>query len=393
LCTRLRGPPPPRDLHRAVRGRVETRCAPRRRFVCCSKYGVAVRGMDEADSRGIRATLASVRRSTGANGVAAATAAALVSALFVFFWLPSLVVGSPPGLTPNQRLQRENEVRASGLQLLAGVLAVVAVGTGYRSYLTGREGHVTDRYTRAVEQLGHSALDVRVGGIYALERLMRDSRHDQPTIVEVLCAFVRNRSQSVWQACADVETTQTYQCPLDVQAALTVIARRRTGQPDAVPDLSAAKLSGASLPDANLAGARLRAADFRDATLAGADLRGADLMQADLSGAWVSGANLERAEVTSGRLVNAEASGLKAEGLIAYQADLRSARLINCELEEADFTDANLSDARMQKFRFGGAHFARATLDGTYFSEADLRGAKRTDADWSRARLGGAKID
>src|SRR5262249_25548392 len=49
-----------------------------------------------------------------------------------------------------------------------------------------QQGQVTDRFGRAVEQLGSAAMDVRLGGIYSLERLARDSPPDQPTIVKVL---------------------------------------------------------------------------------------------------------------------------------------------------------------------------------------------------------------
>jgi hypothetical protein len=41
--------------------------------------------------------------------------------------------------------------------------------------LTDRAGAVTDRYTKAIEQLGSDELDVCVGGIYALERVGSDS--------------------------------------------------------------------------------------------------------------------------------------------------------------------------------------------------------------------------
>ena len=40
--------------------------------------------------------------------------------------------------------------------------------------LTG-QGQVTDRYTKAIEQLGSDKLDVRIGDIYAPERVTRDS--------------------------------------------------------------------------------------------------------------------------------------------------------------------------------------------------------------------------
>ena len=54
---------------------------------------------------------------------------------------------------------------------------------------------MTDRYTRVIGQLGSDKLDVRIGGIYALERIARDSAIDHPTVMEVLAAFIREHSQ------------------------------------------------------------------------------------------------------------------------------------------------------------------------------------------------------
>ncbi len=53
---------------------------------------------------------------------------------------------------------------------------------------------MTDRYTKAIERLGSDKLDVRIGGIYALERVARDSARDHPTVIEVLAAFIREHS-------------------------------------------------------------------------------------------------------------------------------------------------------------------------------------------------------
>jgi hypothetical protein len=57
---------------------------------------------------------------------------------------------------------------------------------------------VTDRYTKAIEQHGSDKLDVRIGSIYALERIARDSARDHPTVMEVLTAFIRERSREPW---------------------------------------------------------------------------------------------------------------------------------------------------------------------------------------------------
>ncbi|TKK85217.1 hypothetical protein FDA94_26455 [Herbidospora galbida] len=57
--------------------------------------------------------------------------------------------------------------------------------TTRRTFRLGEQGHVTDRYTKAIEQLGSDKLDIRLGGIYALERIARDSARDHPTVMEV----------------------------------------------------------------------------------------------------------------------------------------------------------------------------------------------------------------
>ena len=64
-----------------------------------------------------------------------------------------------------------------------------------RTHELTEQGQVTDRYTKAIEQLGSDKLDVRIGGIYALERIARDSAKDHPTVMEVLTAFIREHSR------------------------------------------------------------------------------------------------------------------------------------------------------------------------------------------------------
>jgi hypothetical protein len=55
-----------------------------------------------------------------------------------------------------------------------------------------RDANRTDRYTKAVEQLGDDDKPaVQLGGVYALERVAQDSPRDRPVAIEVLAAFVR----------------------------------------------------------------------------------------------------------------------------------------------------------------------------------------------------------
>jgi hypothetical protein len=74
-------------------------------------------------------------------------------------------------MTAAERLAAVNDVRTP---LVAFLVTIGAAGTLWftaRSFTLNREGHVTDRYTKAVSQLGDESSPVRVGGVYALERI------------------------------------------------------------------------------------------------------------------------------------------------------------------------------------------------------------------------------
>ncbi|WP_447002509.1 pentapeptide repeat-containing protein [Saccharothrix isguenensis] len=53
------------------------------------------------------------------------------------------------------------------------------------------ERRITDLYTKAVELLGGDSAAVRLGGLYALERLAQDNPRHRQTIINVVCAYLR----------------------------------------------------------------------------------------------------------------------------------------------------------------------------------------------------------
>jgi hypothetical protein len=99
------------------------------------------------------------------------------------------LAGSTAG--PADRASAVNEIRSTLLQGLAGFAVLAGVVFTWRQLQVSPQGQVTDRFTRAIEQLGKNSPELRVGGIYALERIARDSATDRLTIVEVLTAFIR----------------------------------------------------------------------------------------------------------------------------------------------------------------------------------------------------------
>src|SRR5947208_1728811 len=99
--------------------------------------------------------------------------------------LIGLIVFVLPGFLAHgdtERLKAENDIRATLLQALAGAIVLSGLYFTARTLQLNREGQITDRYTRAIDQLGHErSIDVRLGGIYALERITKDSPNDRET--------------------------------------------------------------------------------------------------------------------------------------------------------------------------------------------------------------------
>ncbi|WP_162641892.1 pentapeptide repeat-containing protein [Streptosporangium sp. 'caverna'] len=233
------------------------------------------------------------------------------------------------GLTGKDLAAATDAVRGRALAIATGLIALGAVYYTARNADTARQGHITDRYTKAIEQLGSDKLDIRLGGIYALERIARDSARDHPTVMEVLAAFVREHSR-------DVETDETRDAMkatprrsglrTDLQAAVTVIGRRLVGQdsPDVRISLARADLTLANLVRMNLTGVNFTGADLTGADLALAGLTLADLTGADLTGAKLTLADLTGADLTGAKLTGANLTGVTLTRAMGLPAHLRS---------------------------------------------------------------------
>jgi len=212
-----------------------------------------------------------------------------------------------------------------------------------------REAQFADRYSRALEQLGSDNLDVRIGGIYALEGIALDSPlHHHPTVMEILTAFIREHSRTL----AGGTSPERWPLP-DVQTALTVVGRRK-----AVHDIRPMGLAIADLSSANLRGANLTGADLRSATLHLTDLTFANLTEANVSTAHLNDAQLSYANLTNANLW----------GAYLNSADLRNANLTGADLREANLFLTDLTGAYWPRDReipeFWIADDSAETADG-----------------------------
>jgi len=254
--------------------------------------------------------------------------AGVVVVAAVVFILPARLARSPKSpITPAERLKAENDVRTTLIQALGGAALLSGVYFTARTLKVNREGQITERFTRAIDQLGNqNNLDVRLGGIYALERVARDSEQDHGPIMEVLTAFLREHAR--WQnpdlpTKPDPDALPT-RLRADFQAVARVLARRpeqRRQHEDERLDLSGVDLRNGGLIEAHLEGAILIGAHLEGALLIGAHLEGAILIWAHLEKTILSGAHLEGAILRGAHLEGADLSG--AHGLV--QAQLASA--------------------------------------------------------------------
>ncbi|MGW0447164.1 pentapeptide repeat-containing protein [Streptosporangium sandarakinum] len=100
-------------------------------------------------------------------------------------------VGAAVTLMLTFRRQRHQEHAAHVTAYLAERNAALAEQVAEHTRHDATERRVTDLYTKAVEQLGHEAAAVRLGGLYALERLAQGNPDHRQTIVNVICAYLR----------------------------------------------------------------------------------------------------------------------------------------------------------------------------------------------------------
>ncbi|GAB4301559.1 MAG: hypothetical protein Kow0058_16420 [Roseovarius sp.] len=271
-------------------------------------------------------------------------------------------------------------------------------------------------------------LEVRIGAIYALERIAQDSDRDHVQIMEILCAYIREnapaREAAPWPELemkpgedmgpleADWpkrlkafeekqrEAMKGLAPRTDIQVALEVIGRRSAHQrrleaqwgaggaeaafvfDDACPD-PMDYLSEEGHDPAKLKAYRAALDEWQKKLKAyrgyRLDLRNANLRGADLSGLNLNGALLDGCEI----------QGATARGPLLRDGEvqMRHANLRNVGLQAAMFFEPEMQGAKLWYARMQGAYLPGAQLEGAEITGAQLHGANLHDA-----RLQGAIV-
>jgi hypothetical protein len=261
------------------------------------------------------------------------------------------------------RLRLRHELRNGMLQTLVVVGVLASAWLGFQQLAEDRDsaaaareltrqGQASERFTRAINQLGDRRVETRIGGIYGLAQVAEQAPDNSGPVGEVLVAYINRLPRP------KVPEGRLSEHAPDVQAALTVLTQYDKDH-DGAKDYAwlSHRLD-------------LHQLGLREADLRGADLRGANLTGTDLTGAKLAGADLSIHPPNAG-LADADLPTKLPVATLSF-ADLRGARLSGANLHHADLRAADLSSADLR-----GAYLSFADLFGANLRGANLTGAKR----------------
>lgn len=240
----------------------------------------------------------------------------------------------------------------------AAVTAITAIGalifTGLSLNATrdqiviSERGLATQQLNKAVEQLASEKIDVRLGGIYSLERLAGDSIRDRIAIITIISAYVREHALKSNTPDCDSMTEPA----IDIQAGIYTI-----GQISAKKKYEEGK-DWQELPKIDLSGTCLVGLDAPGVDLEGAKFDNANLRRSDLSGAQLSAASIKNAKFDDARL--------------------NQSYLNLSTISDSTFTDANLQ---------------LANISQTTWGNVDIKGARMWGANRDRTKMNRTNID
>ena len=294
-----------------------------------------------------------------------------------------------------------------------------------------RNSHYTTLFAKAVEQLGSTReiqireidkttdptttysypetqpnLEVRLGAIYALERIARDSVRDKKSVFDILCAYARNPENSgklkpVDEVPTNAEEFYKWQAGLpsarvDMQACIYVLGSDLYADFEAnIFDLSRAnfqsvKFSNCNLSGANLEGANLDATSFDGTVASQAILDRCHVKAATVKTTSLNNSSLDHADISFCRL--SDTSLIGSEG---RKTKFSNAILSNCDLRYCHFKEATFTSVTFQSGICSWISLKQSHIDATTFRETDaqyvnFRDASLFDTSFFRVDLRGS---
>ncbi len=241
----------------------------------------------------------------------------------------------------------ENEYRKTTAQIVGGLYVLGGFAFTWfqlvatqHSIVLSEERLVADRYSKAIDQLGQSTTQTRLGGIYALGSISKNSPEYVSIVDNVLASYVK---QNCHQDSALKE---------ELQASIDILTRKQfydfqSGEVKDGINLSKVKLNGfdfnkSSLRNARLTEADMDRSDFVEADLSGLNANGTTFFRADLDRAIIEHAQLFGADFSQASLVGASVKNCNLKLAKLKEADLSKAIFTGCDMKDVDLENAKL---------------------------------------------------
>lgn len=260
-------------------------------------------------------------------------------------------------------------------------------------------------YTSAVAQLGENIdtdtpnYSVRIGAIYALERLARDNEEYHQEVMNVLCSYVRinsrNRRGSVAEninerSLGNIENMNHMVISyVDVQEALSVLGRRDISLDKNELDLSGCRLYMIQLGEAGWDGVNfsnvqfynmtIRNCSFEKSKFLGSTFNNCGFYESFFEEAKMAGAQFNNCIIskTSFEKSNLEQVKIQGQGSVLYEVNfensiLNNLNVIDAELTSCKFNNSHFYGALITSSELLSCEFDGAGLDNTKFGGVDM---------------------
>ena len=272
------------------------------------------------------------------------------------------------------------------------------------------QSHITDRISKAVEQLGAEKtvkrvlkdadgnpvfdidgitpktvettepnIEVRLGGIYALERISKDSLPDHIQIMEILCAYIRENAPA-----ASLDPTElllkTAIPRNDIQAVITILARCGVHQ----NKLEFRAKHRLDLSRTNLDGIDFKAGDFTAALFHRCRFEAANFSGCDLTGTQFNGSLMNFCEFQNCKIVGTSFDRVTISRpleWVFFSTSFANAELHSLSCIAADLSAMNILATTGEMNRIFGTLDTK--LHERYFDQKDQYRAIKDDFEFS----------
>ncbi|MFO7854507.1 MAG: pentapeptide repeat-containing protein [Paracoccaceae bacterium] len=247
-------------------------------------------------------------------------------------------------------------------------------------------------------------LEVRLGALYALERIAEDSERDHVPVMETLCAYIRENSPA--SAAIDLGLPEIETLPDDATEADQAtrrealaerleaswpLARRRA---EALPPLRADLQTALTIIGRRGPSRRAEECSYGyRLDLRSTSFQRADLSELHLDRALMIGARMEGASLRGSRMETTNLRGARAEGADFSKALLKHADFLSAHLEVTLFRQASMEGADFARARMQGAKLFRATIDRISFFQTGLEHSELYGASLNKTLFWGARLD